>query len=137
MDVRSLWSEASAVAAMLIFYALKIASLRKIPTGSSDHDIIEHHAILARGAAPRGVPTFEVFWRCQPARSAAHSHFLLTAAAGTPGRQVVHRWNRNLSGLSIAPLFRRGFSLAPAARAESPLRCRLRSIRALHALAGH
>src|SRR5262245_60961531 len=35
----------SAVAAMLIFYALKIVSLRTIPTGSSDHDIIEHHAI--------------------------------------------------------------------------------------------
>jgi hypothetical protein len=45
MDVRSLCSEPSAVAAMLIFYALKIASLRTIPTGSSDHDIIEHHAI--------------------------------------------------------------------------------------------
>ena len=30
---------------MLIFYALKIASLRSIPTGSSDHDIVEHHAI--------------------------------------------------------------------------------------------
>ena len=45
MDVRSLCSEPSVVAAMLIFYALKIASLRTIPTGSSDHDIIEHHAI--------------------------------------------------------------------------------------------
>ena len=44
MDVRSLCSEPSAVA-MLSFYALKIASLRTIPTGSSGHDIIEHHAI--------------------------------------------------------------------------------------------
>jgi|SRR5215467_6224904 hypothetical protein len=37
--------DAGAALTMLIFYALKIGSLRSIPTGSSNHDIIERHAI--------------------------------------------------------------------------------------------
>src|SRR5262249_7909615 len=44
----------------------------------------------ARGAAPRGVPAFEVFSRCQPGPSAAHFHSLLTAAAGKSNPPVVH-----------------------------------------------